>query len=94
MDDLLHGSGGYEFEEKVMKLLKQKFVFGSEEETVFRYVGLEIDKKGVIVINQDHYLESLTVPQIGEYNKNISSGTLVRVGMTDEKQYNNISNKL
>ena len=45
MDDLLHGSGRFEFEDKVLKSLKWKFTFGSEEETLFRYVGLEINKK-------------------------------------------------
>ena len=68
MDDLLHGSGSVEFENKVMKLLKEKFVFGSQEETVFRYVGMEVNQKeGAIIVNQDHYLESIIIPDVDEY---------------------------
>ena len=42
-DDILH-SGDEEFEEKIMKNLKQAFKFGSEEESEFRYVGMNFDQ--------------------------------------------------
>ena len=69
VDDLLHGSGTEEFEERIMKPLKKKFVFGSEEETVFRYVGMGVEQKeGAIIVNQDHYLETIEVPEMEKYS--------------------------
>ena len=63
VDDLLHGSGNETFNEQVMKPLKQKFQFGSEEKDDFRYIGMHIKQYGdYIEIDQDHYFASLDFP--------------------------------
>ena len=65
VDDLLHGSGDDEFEEKVMKPFKIKFLFGSEEESEFLYVGMQVkqDEKS-ITVNLDHYVENIEFPRL------------------------------
>ena len=63
VDDLLHGSGNERFNAKVMKPLKQKFQFGSEEKDDFRYIGMHIKQYGdYIEIDQDHYFASIDIP--------------------------------
>ena len=47
VEDLLHGSGDAEFEENVMKPLKTKFLFGSEEESEFLYVGMQVSDQRI-----------------------------------------------
>ena len=64
VDDLLDG-GTQKFEEKVMKKVKQAFEFSDEEVSNFRYVGMNMIQKGNgITINQDHYIESLELPDM------------------------------
>ena len=64
VDDLLDG-GTDKFEEKVMKNVKAAFEFSDEETMNFRYVGMNmIQKKNGITINQDHYIESLEMPDM------------------------------
>ena len=65
VDDLLCGSGDKMFEEQVMKPLKLKFQFGSEEESVFRYVGMQVAQHArSITVNFDHYVENMEVPNL------------------------------
>ena len=64
VDDLLDG-GTFKFENEVMKRVKDAFEFSDEEAMNFRYVGMNmIQKKNGIVINQDHYVESLELPDM------------------------------
>ena len=63
VDDIMYGTGDDDFEEKVMKPLKTKFEFGSEEESIFRYVGMQVQQHAQsIVVNFDHYLENIEAP--------------------------------
>ena len=67
VDDMLHGSGGSEFEKNVMKPLKERFTFGKEAESEFDYIGLHVSKKGdSIIVNQDKYVADLEIPDITE----------------------------
>ena len=64
VDDLLDG-GTDKFEEEVMRKVKGAFEFSDEEVLKFRYVGLNmIQKRNGIFINQDHYIESLELPDM------------------------------
>ena len=91
VDDVLHGTGTEEFNEKVMKPLKRKFVFGSEESDEFRYVGLHVKQnKGAIVVNQNHYLETIEIPEVdksrdlkeilNEKNQEVFRGLVGKIG--------------
>ena len=63
VDDLMHGSGGRDFQKNVMEPLKKKFKFGSEDRLEFRYVGMQVKQSNnCILVNQDHYLTSLELP--------------------------------
>ena len=65
VDDLMNGSGDKMFEEQVMQPLKLKFQFGSEEESVFRYVGMQVAQHArSITVNFDHYVENMEVPNL------------------------------
>ena len=65
VDDLLHGSGDQEFEEQVLKPLKEKFLFGSEEESAFLYVGMQVKQNtNSITVSLDHYVENIEVPAL------------------------------
>ena len=65
VDDVLHGSGSEEFNSQVLVPLQKKFKFGSADEREFRYVGMNVVlEKGKIVVNQDHYLESIEMPDM------------------------------
>ena len=45
--------------------MKQRFTFGSHESLPFKYVGLHIEKEGNgIVINQDHFVNSIEAPDL------------------------------
>ena len=60
VDDLLHGSGDQEFEEQVLKPLKEKFLFGSEEESAFLYVGMQVKQdRESIIVNLDQYVGNI-----------------------------------
>ena len=64
VDDLIHGSGTSMFYQDVMMKLKEKFKFGSEETSEFRYVGMNVKQHDeCIVVNQDHYINSMEFPQ-------------------------------
>ena len=68
VDDMLHGSGGSEFEKKVMGPLKARFMFGHEAESDFKYVGLTVSKKGdSVVVSQEGYIDALTMPELEEF---------------------------
>ena len=65
VDDLMNGSGDETFEDQVMKPLKIKFQFGSEEESVFKYVGMQVAQRALsITVNFDHYVENIEVPSL------------------------------
>ena len=64
VDDVLHG-GTDKFEEEVMKTVKSSFKFSSEESEQFRYVGMNMfQRDNGILINQDHYVHSLELPDM------------------------------
>ena len=68
VDDLIHGSGNEEFYAAVMVPLKERFMFGREEEGDFKYVGLHVKQNtDSIVTDQDQYTDSLDVPIISGY---------------------------
>ena len=49
----------------VVKKMKERFTFGSEETLPFRYVGLNIENEGgKIIINQDHFVDSIIPPYL------------------------------
>ena len=73
VDDLLHGSGDQEFEEQVLKPLKEKFLFGSEEESAFLYVGMQVKQdRESIIVNLDHYVENIEVPTMDSIDELIN----------------------
>ena len=52
---------------EVLENMKKKFTYGSHENLPFRYVGLNIDEnEDGIMINQDHFVENLTPPNLNE----------------------------
>ena len=68
VDDMLHGSGGSDFEKIVMEPLRARFLFGKEEESDFKYVGSSVSKKGdSIVVCQDGYIDALAMPELEEF---------------------------
>ena len=47
--------------------LKQMFKFGSEEETEFRYIGMNVKQSEEgITVDQDHYLSGLEIPKLDD----------------------------
>ena len=64
VDDLLHG-GSSRFQHDVMETVKSSFTFSQEESEQFRYIGMNMiqDNQGVVV-NQDHYVQSLELPDM------------------------------
>ena len=83
VDDMLHGSGGTEFENKVMKPLKERFTFGKEKESNFKYVGLQVFTRGdAIVVNQDNYVDSLQTPDVADLYDNLRGADV----LTEEYQ--------
>ena len=53
--------------EHVLDKMKEKFTFGSHDNLPFRYVGLNIEKEDdQLVINQDHFVENLSSPDMSE----------------------------
>ena len=63
VDDLLRGTGDKEFEENVLKPLKERFFFGTEEDQDFNYVGMHVSQEGsTIITDQDHYVDTLEMP--------------------------------
>ena len=64
VDDLLHG-GSKMFQDNVMTTVKSSFKFGLDESESFRYVGMNmIQTEDGIVIDQDHYVKSLELPDM------------------------------
>ena len=60
---LLRGPGDAEFDEQILTPLKERFLFGQEEEEEFNYVGMHVSQEGSsIVTNQNHYVDALDVP--------------------------------
>ena len=64
VDDFMH-AGDDNFRKNIMPKLLKGLVVGSTEETEFTYTGFTItqDSKG-ITIDQDAYLDSITIPQL------------------------------
>ena len=83
VDDILH-AGDNNFDTTVIKPLKESFKFGSEENLEFRYVVLDIKQsKDIIVIDQDHYVKSLELPDM-EVCENIGTHELMdKEGQTE-----------
>ena len=62
MDDFLHG-GTVEFDQQVMKPVRERFEAGKQEARKFKYVGFEVKQtEGRITINQDEYVANIEVP--------------------------------
>ena len=68
VDDLLHG-GSKGFEKSVMGAVKASFEFSEEESEKFRYIGMNMvqDSNGIL-IDQDHYVKSLELPELDVAN--------------------------
>jgi hypothetical protein len=48
-----------------MERMKEKFIFGSEEELEFRYVGMNIVQYDQgIEVNNNHYIEAMELPEM------------------------------
>ena len=61
----------------VVNKMKERFTFGSQETLPFRYVGLNIEKeKEKVIINQDHFVESIIPPDLGKITSNKKSWVL------------------
>jgi transposase InsO family protein/G:T-mismatch repair DNA endonuclease (very short patch repair protein) len=59
VDDFLD-SGNEDFSQNVMNKITQKFKIGKEEDTAFRYVGVNVQQtKENIIIDQDHFIQEL-----------------------------------
>ena len=67
IDDFLEVSNDA-MKKEVIDQVKKRFTFGSHEELPFKYVGLNIEnnEEGNITINQDHFIEKLTTPDMSE----------------------------
>ena len=64
VDDLLNG-GSAEFQESVMSSVKSAFNFGSDEAEAFWYTGMNMTQTSDgIIIDQDHYVKSLELPDM------------------------------
>ena len=64
VDDLLHG-GTNNFEKTVMQSVKGSFIFSEEESERFRYIGMNmVQENNGIFVNQDHYIQSLELPDL------------------------------
>ena len=64
VDDVLH-TGEEVFDKKVMTKLKQAFKFGTEEESEFRYVGMNFKQEDKnIIVDHDHYIMALEGPDM------------------------------
>ena len=82
VDDVLHG-GSQDFDDKVMGLVKSKFKFGSEEIESFRYVGMNMSQtEEGILIDQDHYVKGLELPDMDVAKDILSSDLLSVEGQT------------
>ena len=70
VDDILHG-GTKHFDENVMAGVKSSFKFGLEEKDTFKYVGMNIKRtQNSILIDQDHYVKGLELPDM-EFARNL-----------------------
>ena len=70
VDDLLHGSGDDQFQQTVMEPLKKRFLFGREEDSEFKYVGVRVQQNiDEITTDQDQYVEELLVPDLKDFEK-------------------------
>ena len=55
----------------VVNKMKERFTFGSHETLPFRYVGLNIENEGgKIIINQDHFVDSIMPPDMTKISSN------------------------
>ena len=64
VDDVLHG-GGEDFDRNIMSSVKSSFKFGLEEAETFRYVGMNMTQtENGILIDQDHYVKGLELPDM------------------------------
>ena len=83
VDDVLH-AGEKDFEDQVMKPLKESFKFGTEENREFKYVGLHIRQEGgVIEIDQNHYVDALENPDMEVCDKNELNEVMDQEGQTE-----------
>ena len=83
VDDVLH-SGNKEFDERIMNPLKEAFKFGTEEETEFRYVGLNMKQmKKAIMVDQNHYVANLEEPKLDDLSNLKNCDVLNDDGQTE-----------
>jgi len=67
VDDLLYG-GNKDFENYIIEKMKKKIQTGLEEEKSFKYVGIQVDRKGKnVIMNQNKYVQSIEEPEIKQY---------------------------
>ena len=72
--------------------MKERFTYGTQETLPFRYVGLNIDKEeGKVIIDQDHFVESILPPDLGKISSNKKSWKLDDEFQT---QYRSLVSKL
>ena len=66
-----------EMRQQVIEKMKDRFTFGSHDKLPFRYVGLNIQREGSkVVIDQDHFVESIEPPDLTAISSNKKSWTL------------------
>ena len=84
VDDILHGSGNDEFQQKVMEPLKGRFKFGREGDSAFKFVGVNVQQTDdSVTTDQDQYVEELDVPQMKEIALNEADSLLDDEGQSD-----------
>src|SRR5215469_6208977 len=73
VDDLRYG-GNDEFNEKVINKIREKIKVGTEENSVFKYIGIDITdegKEGVIMSQENYVKEKVRIPAVtnGKINR-------------------------
>ena len=81
VDDILH-AGEKAFDDKVIKPLKASLNFGTEEESQFRYIGMNVvQSPDKIKIDYKHYMEAVEIPNYVEMAED-EEGRLEAEGQT------------
>ena len=73
VDDLCYG-GNEEFNEKVINKIREKIKVGTEENSVFKYIGIDITDKGKegVIMSQENYVKGkIRIPAVtnGKINR-------------------------
>ena len=91
VDDAL-STGSKKFKKVVMMPILKKFAHGSQEKLPFTYIGLQTRREDVaLVMDQDHYVKSLIVPDLDTMTNSRMDDTL---GEGGQKVFRSVAAKL